>query len=264
MHVRNLCLYGWFLCLLPACIVDDKKIAMESLIVQVPLDSAIITKLQTSLKPVIENIIQQELAAYTLDKDVPPFFFKKRQAITIYYLNDFDVEGRVDLYTHIDALVKNSSPKAASLTSNLAFFGEDAMGERALTDLVVMIDDPNKELFALNAAMKSSMHKLNEDYKKTHKNSLYDIAKSERFAYKPHLSLGHLRANYIKALIPDKDLAEQTLVRIKQRILDSVTAELQKLFLTESNVLSMHGINVYDLKTRDYIKRADFAYKFHE
>jgi hypothetical protein len=83
---------------------------------------------------------------------------------------------------------------------------------------------------------------------------MYDIAKSERFPYMPHLALGHLRASHIKGLISDQAVAQQIIERIKKRILNAVEQELKKLFASENKTLLTSKVNVYDLKTRDYIK----------
>lgn len=247
--------FFYLMSVLSSCSADLPKIVeQQSLIVQVPLENKVISTLQENLKPQIENIVREELVGHTLDKNYPLFFFKRRQAITIYYLNDFNVNGRDMLFSGIDTLMKHAAPKDVTLTSDLAFFGEDAGGPHALVDLVMMIDDSKKELFVFNQEMKILAHKLNEDYKKIHERNMYDIAKSERFPYKPHLSLGHLRANYIKTLISDQTVAQQTIERIKKRIMQSVEQELKTLFATERRSVDIKSANIYDLKTRDYVK----------
>lgn len=240
---------------LSSCSADAPTIAEhQSLIVQLPLNNKVITTLQEHLKACIESIISEELAGHALDKKVPIFFFKRRQAITIYYLNDCNTKGQSMIFSGADTLEKYSTPKDVSLTSDLSFFGEDAVGPQALVDLVMLINDPKKELTMLHNEMKKIAHTINEDYKKGYALNMYDITKSERFPYLPHLSLGHLRANYIKSLIPDQIIAQQIIERLKKRIMHAVENELKNLFALESRTIVITHVNIYDLKKRDYVK----------
>jgi len=230
-----------------------KNRVKHNLFVQLPLNIEAIKKLQRNLDPVIDKIIQEELGVKQ-DKNLPIFFFKKRQAITVYYINDAYDNGENFLFTQLDVLRIKSVPKNVTIKSEVAFFGGT---EAQLIDLVGFIDDLSGELLALNKEIKPSVYRVNEEYKKLYHFNFYDIAKSEQFSFKPHISLGHLRLNSIKSLFKDPLIANSIIERIKQRIMNIVSQALLQLTVDERKIL-FDKLCIYDQQKREYIKEYNF------
>jgi hypothetical protein len=220
--------------------------------IQAPFDERIVSQIQENMSSTINNIIEEE-AQVKLDKDVPLFFFKKRAAITVYYVNDMYVNAEPILFSSLEAMENIPAPQNVSISSKVDFFGEPKEDLMALIDLVVQIDDPDGGLFLFNNEAKELVHAANELYKSIHHIDMYDIARSERHSYLPHLSLGHLRLNYIKHLINDVSKAEKVIERIKQRIIETASQVLSELPL-ENRKIFFDTLSIYDLQKRIYIK----------
>lgn len=248
------------LLLLPACFFNNKQRgAKHTFFIQANLDHAVFKSLQDTIRPLVNNIIQQELGIEQ-DKNFPIFFFKKRSAITIYnvidlYDNNESLRGLLYLFLEsaLDSLQKPLAPQNATLSSKVDFFGEEKKGLFGVTNLVALINDPNKELSLLNKKMKKAIHHANKDYKRAYHINLYDIAKSEKYTYLPHISLGHLRTNYIKHLVKDASKADKVLERIKQRIMKAVSNAISNL-ASNDRKLSFDKLAIYSVKKREYIK----------
>ena len=73
---------------IPSCMFRDKKDTKHTYFIQAPLDLEVIKKMQITMGPVIDAILQEELGV-AKNEQYPTFFFKRRQAITIYYVNDY-------------------------------------------------------------------------------------------------------------------------------------------------------------------------------
>ena len=196
--------------------------------IQAPFDVAITSQIQENISPMINKIIEEE-AQVKSEKDLPLFFFKKRAAITVYYVNDMYVNAESILFSSLESLKNLSASQNVSIGSKVNFFGEPKKDLMALIDLVVEINDPAQELSHLNKEAKELVHTANEEYKSKYNVDMYDIAKSERHSFLPHLSLGHLRSNYIKNLINDESRADKVVEHIKQRIIETVSQVLSEL-----------------------------------
>jgi hypothetical protein len=201
--------------------------------------------------PLIDKIIEEE-THIKQDKNVPLFFFKKRAAITTYYVNDMYVNAEPVLFNALNS-IGIPAPRNVTLSSKVDFFGEPKDDLMALLDLVVKIDDPNNGLLYLNQETKKIVHTANEQYKHVHHIDMYDINKSEKHSYLPHLSLGHLRVNYITHLVNDASNADKVVERIKQRILQAAMQILSESPL-EIRKISFDKLSVYDQQKRMYIK----------
>jgi hypothetical protein len=242
---------------LPACF-ESKPAPMRTCIIQLPFDSSIIGNLQKKVEPIITNIIIEE-AGVAWDEKIPFFFFKKRAAITVYYVNDMRNDGESLLFSAVEIMQKIPAPQGVTITSKVDFFGEPKQDQLAILDLVVVIDDPNDGLSRLNAEVKKAIHAANEQYTTTHNHSLYDRAKSERFPYLPHLSLGHLRENYIRHVMngASKADADTIIARIKQRIIVVVSQALADMSVEERSIL-FDKLSIYDAQKRTYINEVLF------
>lgn len=237
---------------LSACFCTNKLSPTNNFIIQAPFDVALITKLQKKVGSVIADIIKEE-AHVEWDDNIPFFFFKKRAAITVYYVNDIVDNGEAYMLSVVEDMKNASTPHNVSVTTKVDFFGEPKPDKLALIDLVVVMDDSNKGLSVLNDEMKNAMHKANSKYKAEHHGKLYDASKSERFPYLPHLSIGHLRANHIKDVMQDKAESDKVIERIKERIMNVVSQALAEMTVADKNA-SFDRLSVYDTKKRVYIK----------
>ena len=241
--------------LFPACLIEsvangDQK---HTYFIQVPLDMESITNMQKILEPIINDIIAKELGDIELDKNIPIFFFKKRQAITVYYANDMYENGVGALLSILDSLRFKVDLHNIVINPKIDFFGDLKDDRMAMIDLVAHIDDPNKALSILNEEVKKIAYEANKEYKLAHQTDLYDIQKSERYSFLAHISLGHLRVNYIKYLIKDDLKADEVIARIKQSILSEVSRALLGLSV-EDRTLYFNKLSIYDLSKRIYIK----------
>lgn len=254
-----------FILLFPSCTPHKDDVHNKhTFFIQAQVDEKIIKKIQEKLIEKTDNIIQEELGIKQ-DKNFPIFFPKKRQAVTVYYVKDLydnnePLGGLLYLFLEpvIDVFKNRVAPRNASLTSQVDFFGESKPKSLfATVDLIAKIDDLDKELSSLNQHAKSAMRETNENYKRAYNINLYDIAASEKYPYLPHISLGHLRENYILYLINDAAKAPAILARIKQRILDAASALLSELS-PEEKQLSFDKIALYDAQKRKYIKEERF------
>lgn len=113
--------------------------------------------------------------------------------ISLCYFNDIQEKNKSLLISHLDNLkLTEQMPQSVSLASESAFFGDHQ------DELVVFINDQEKELATLNQTIKSSARKLSQEFEHKHKTSLYNIPKSERCEFKPHIGLGRIRLQSIK------------------------------------------------------------------
>ena len=226
--------------------------------IQTTLDSEVVKDLQESIKPAIEKIIQEELGIKQ-DKNFPIFFAKRRQAVTVYYVYDlFDSNEPLGCIMYLfvepaaNAFEGKGIPKETAFKPDLKFFGEQKKGLCGSIDLVALIDDPKQELLFFNKELKKSFTNANKEYRRAYGADLYNVAKSEQFPFLPHISLGHLRVNYIKHLVNDPQKADKIIERIKKRIIKVFSTAIGQLPKNERK-LSFDSIAIYNAKTRKYI-----------
>lgn len=243
---------------LSACSTNKPSLqAQNTYFIQAPFNIEIITTIQEKVSAQIDTIIMQETGLEP-DKEAPFFFFKKRAAITVYYVNDLVVDAEPLLLTSLKALQDLPAPHNTNISTKVDFFGEPKADRMALLDLTLVIDDPKSELLQLHEVAKKTLHAANEQYKKNQKSDMYAISKSEQHAYLPHLSIGHLRPNHIKEHIKDSSKADKAIEQIKHRIIKTVSQTLMELPVEKRKIV-IDKLSVYDLQKRMYIK--DFALK---
>jgi len=224
--------------------------------VQAPFNMAIIDNIQRKLALKIDNIFQEIENEEGIDlkpkENIALFFFKKRAAITVYYVNDMYVNAEPFLFSSLDTLKNIPVPKDVTVSSKFDFFGEPKEDLIAIIDLVVKIDDPSEGLLLFNKETKNAVHNANEQYQGIYHIDMYDIAKSEKYSYLPHLTLGHLRPNYIRHLINDSSRAKGIIERIKQGIIEAASQVLSELSLEDKKVF-FDKLSIYDLQKRIYV-----------
>lgn len=229
--------------------------------VQAPLALVPVKQLHDTMLSGVEEILIQELGTkeYTENNQKwALFFFKPRQAITLYYLYDVREDGVNAILSAGDSVKGVPAPQNVSLTTNLQFFGDESS---QVLEPVVLIDDSKSELLGLHEKIKSAAHTISGEYQSKNVSALYDLAKSDRFAYKPHLSLGFLRHQAIKKLVKDPANAQEIVERIKKRILEVLSKELGKILAGAGAKITFDRVGVYDAQKKSFIKDWSFLTK---
>jgi len=257
--MKNSRLYAVAICvvalMLPVCFLKkDAGEATANLFVQLNSDSPTMTAIRETATIRINQIVKQELGL-PADYDFSFFVPKERNRLTLYYFYDFPYSQQELLFAALASLEGGSAPRGAMISSEVDFFGEGR-------ELVVMIDDSRGELLQMHERVKAMAHELNDRYRQMHGRDLYNIAKSEEFAYKPHIGPGAIRLQSIKDRILDKAQTDVILDRIRSRILETVTNEIVRPLMAElGNELSFPQLSIFLLdhkaQRRTYIK--DYA-----
>jgi len=239
--------------MLPICFLKkDSDEPTANLFVQLNTDSPAMTAIREMVTIRINEIVKEELGL-PADYDFSFFFPKERNRLTVYYLYDFPDSHQESLFAALASLEGGSAPRGAVIAPEVDLFGE---GGR---ELVMMIDDSRGELLQMHERVKSIAHQLNDRYRQELHRDLYNIAKSEEFAYKPHIGPGCIRVQSIKDRIQDPAQTDVILDRIRKRILETVTNEIVRPLMAElGRELSFQQLSIFLLdpkgQRRSYIK----------
>jgi len=233
--------------LLAGCAFNSRShVENSTLFIQVISDSESIKKIISESGPIIDGIIKKELSL-AASYDVTFFYPKDRQRISVYSLNEFNQSGESLLFSSLDDInIIDMMPKHISATANLQFFGDKQ------DELVLIVGDKKKELEDINFKIKTKLHKLNDQYKAKEKTQLYNIEKSERHHYLPHMGLGRISLREINKHIKKAD-AEDTINRIREQIKEEIGKFIEKN-ISSSPRLPVSKISIWDLTNRKYIK----------
>ncbi len=231
---------------LPSCADIPLPPSQEthSLVIQAYSDSPIIAAAIQTLVPKINSLIKQELG---LDPDYDFAFFipKKRQRITLYYVSDIGQKNDPILISALEKMnLAQIKITNVNVTSDAQFFGDRQ------DELVMMIDDPERELASLNQQIKAMAHQLNDTYHKQHDLDLYNVAKSERYPFITHMGLGRIRLSSIKNHTQSNDVLD----RIRTRIRDIAHEELQQLITTYTSLLHFKSFGILEFQKQIYLK----------
>lgn len=198
----------------------------------------VIDQLREAIKPIANKIIQEELGG---EKDAALFLDKNHKALTFYYINDMDRRGEHLLISALDAMQESKKffiPQKITLGSSVDFFGEWH------DELVVMVNDSEGALAMFNKEMKIMAHALNDAYKVSGGDDLFDVSKSEQFPFVPHIGLGRIRSNSIKELVKDPAQKDKVLDRIKERTKQETLRLIDKIITRENSKISFEKIDV--------------------
>jgi len=222
----------------------------QTLLVQALPDSLVLKSVIDAMPEVMNTIIKEELG---LEKNYNFDFFlpKKLLRLTLYYINDMNEDGENIVFSTLDAIEKNSQKYTAqqiAFGSQVDFFGDDK------DELVIVINDPDKELSRINHAIKENLHQANKEYRRTQNHDLYDITTSERNPYLPHIGLGRIRYQSIRQHIKDASQVEDTLNRIRSRIKEASLRMLKERSALKDQKLPFNKIGILNLHKQTYIK----------
>lgn len=251
---KNFTLISFLLLLLPSCFFNKTEVSTSTFLVQGLCNSLLLKTFVESLHGASNAIIKEELG---LDKDYDFDFFSPKQAqrLTLYYINDVckccdDVLLSVLDHSGIQNFVVNN----ISLGIQMEFFA-GPFGEK--DELVIMINDSEGQLLQCNEIIKEAVHKAHEEYKQLHHDDLYDIAKSERYPFVPHIGLGRIRSNSIREQVKDASQFAQVFERIQVRIKKTSVYLLEKSLTLENQRLFFNTICVLDMQKRVCVKSYD-------
>jgi len=207
--------------LLSSCTTITSHQEKYTLAVQVYADSPVITEVIQKVTPLINNIIKEELA---LDKSYDFEFFlpKKRQRISLYYLENVEEKNNPLIISRLDAMnLGKRKLEHVKATSNTEFFGERK------DELVITIDDSKKELSALNQEFKRNFSEYHQ-----------------RFPFIPHMGLGRVRFGAIGNHTQSEDVVQHIKKRVKElssKIMrDALSPKSQKLNFISIGLLNLH------------------------
>lgn len=240
-------------CMLPACSSNnlhkssdpDQNTSTSTFLIQAISNSVDFTRVIKQTAYLANAIVKQELG---LSDDYNFNFFipKRMQRVTLYYCNNLQLkelevmlDGMYDLHFDAQSLF-------AGLTEDIDFFGDQK------DELVLLIDDATGQLAGAHEAIKHMMHVASNEYQKVHSELLYDIAKSERYPFKPHMGIGRLRIQSIKQRLDGKEDVDVIIERIKEKILLAVQQVVKELCLHNREII-FTNIMVLDLSKRAYL-----------
>lgn len=240
------------LLLLPSCSCNRMRDPVpQYLLIQALLEVPTLTLIKETLTRIANKIIREELGlaqdntySFFLPKDRP------YEQLTLYYIDKIDERNQTLILSALDDLQKNTPVHIteATLLPHVEFFGNQ------LNELVIMIGDRDGQLVALNHNITNLMHNLNNTYKKNHNADLYDIIKSERFPFLPHVSLGKIRLIAIGNHIKKASQIHKTLARIKERIKKEAVNIIHPMLTANNQNISSKTMGLFDLKKQSMIK----------
>lgn len=245
--------------ILPGCQFDSSETPKpeqthrKTYFVQVAFDSPILREIRSSIVPLINHIIKEEL---DMPKESESKYFspKERQPITLYYIVEVQRDSEEFLTSVFDSIQEKCLPlilKDISFTSSVHFFA----GPFGIDDeLVIKIDDPTKGLLNLNHQVKTIVNQANEQYRQIHAQDLYNISKSERFPYIPHIGLGRVRSNFIKESMKDPSQFNTVFARIQNKIIQAVSQTVLALLNQQNKNIQFNTLCLFDLSKRVCLK----------
>ena len=190
---------------------------------------------QKSLEPVANQIIEEEiLKANSEAVDIPKFYIKKRNIITLLYSHFYSDALHEAIIKNVQQglkLVKTPVLKVY-FSNDLDWFGRNA------SELVVKIDDPKHFLSKVRGQI---LQGLTNSKDQSFDTSFYDvlgIKDANKFDYTPHESIGRIDIQKIEQLSN-----HATVKKIKEKIVK----ELQYIIheMSESNEIIPDRIELY-------------------
>lgn len=210
-----------------------------------------LTRLQNHIAPLIDRIIKEEVGAQ--DDNYPHFIIKKRQNLTLYYLDGFQILHENLLLNALIAMQNRTqgikAPRAVTISTDSAFFGDRG------DELVIKINDPSQALRNVHNDIKETCRVAAAEFKQKYNTNLYDVAKSERFPYVPHSALGRISINALSNYSQKPEEGFVIFQKIKKRIEDEVFPTIKTLLSPEEKVLAIDSFCVFSFRSREVIKK---------
>lgn len=225
----------------------EKEIPKDraDLFIQLTAESEMLHGFRTEMAYVINNIVKEELEKIGLEKNYYFDFFEPKplQRLSVYYFYGVDVTKKEALLLKVEEIAKKLVPQEVVIKADIKFFGEYG------NEFVMVIE--GKGLTDLNGKFKEMATSMRKEYGK----SLYNIDKSEQFAFVPHTGIGMLRINRIADHIrklkskENEDFATKIISKIKERIEKAVGKYIVKI-PREKRIITFKTIGIFDPKSR--------------
>lgn len=218
----------------------------HTILIQGTLNMPVLTQLKTAIIPKI-NVIFEEAFDMDLVSGYKPgtcdYYFtpKNEQLLTLYYVEDIANDAGATAITETSTyLVANNQPafilKNTTLTYDVRFFGDE------FDELVIMAHDQSHELATLNTLFKDAFHTLNSSNR-----ARYNVEKSERHGYHPHVSLGKIDLARIKyGPLLDINYAKDVIDRIRRSIIDETLRALKEIAHGQPIPISFETVRIVD------------------
>lgn len=250
----NLFICTLLLFLVPTCNKSSTTPA-GTLIVQLLINSSVLTQMRRTMTPLINDSIKAELGL-ELNYEFQFFSPKERQALTIYSIEEILENGKpmiLSTFEQIHAKCNELPSGKITFVCQGDFFG----GPFNVNDeLVIGIDDFDNSLSDLNRDVRTIVHETNKLYAQRHNHDLYTIAKSERYSYIPHIGLGRVRSNSIKEHMKDPCGFDALFNRIQERIKEVAVSVIKNMLKRDNHTILFDKVCMFDLKKRTCIKEA--------
>ncbi len=263
MHKREKQLFLLLAILLPGCVGSDKPPQPHNdrydTFTQIAIPNhAGIMQIREAVAPKIDAIIQEELQVpdgVEFPRFHVPSWQREASRLTLYYLNGLRKGAESYLIDVFDDMQKHNRgveiAKDIAIASPVNFFGNKQQY------IVFSVDDPHGSLTALNKDIGDYARQAQAHYKEAHGQDLYDIEKSEKFTYSPHIALGRLQPEYFSKFVqglpqekqfrngtPEEreEIAQRIRERIKQEVFPLITQMLETVPTSlDINSFCMYG-----------------------
>jgi putative transposon-encoded protein len=190
---------------------------------------------QKSLEPVANQIINNEvLKVNPASVDIPKFYIKKRNIITLLYSYSYSD----DLHETVIKNVQQSLQAVKTPVSKVYFSSHLDWFGRNQSELVVKIDDPKHSLSKIREHI---LKGLQESKIQSSDATLYDvlcIQDANKFDFTPHESIGRIDVKKIEQLSN-----HQTVEKIKHKISNALHEIITSM--KESNEIVPSQIEIY-------------------
>lgn len=190
---------------------------------------------QKSLEPVVNQIINDEiLKVNSAVIDIPKFYIKKRNIITLLYSNAFSEA----LHEMIIKNVQQSVQEIKTPISKIYFSNHIDWFGRNKSELVIKIDDSE---YFLSKIRKHILQGLKDFKIQSSDATLYDILgiqDANKFDFIPHESIGRIEVQKIEQLSN-----HETVEKIKEKIAEALRQVIHEM--SESNEIIPACIELY-------------------
>ena len=191
--------------------------------------------IQKNLEPIANQIIQDEiLKINSAAVDIPKFYIKKRNIITLLYAQSFDDS----LHDIVIKQVQNSLKPIQKPFSKIYFSDHSDWFGKNRSELIIKIHDSHHYLHELRASI---LKGLQESKTSSSGQSLYDtlnISDANKFDFASHESIGRIDVQKIEQLSN-----HETVKKIKEKITEALQQIIHEM--TESNEIVPSLIEVY-------------------
>lgn len=225
---------------------EQKSSAQHTLLVQATLNMPMLSELENTITPIAHTIIKEETG---LDNAFTP---KKDLRLTLYYVEDLSDAGIPEIEKTTTSIIAEHKSacilKNTALAYDVRFFGDE------FDELVIMADDQAQELNTLHTLFKNAFNELN-----TSQRVGYNVQKSERYGYNPHVSLGKINLAGIKAALKDSPDANGVIERIRARIIDETLRIEKEITKNQPAHIGFGAIQIFDTNTHTKVKEIPLA-----